>query len=58
MILLGSPSVNEWSKQAYAAARNAGFNGSIIISDGFLPTNDFVGAFSQADYPGYLISQL
>jgi hypothetical protein len=52
MIRLGSAPVNQWTKQAYAAARQAGFNGSIVISDGFLPPSDFVGQFPQSDYPG------
>jgi hypothetical protein len=52
MIRLGLASVNEWTKQAYSAARKGGFDGSIIISDGFLPPADFVGQFPQSDYPG------
>jgi len=52
MIRLGVAPVNQWSKQAYSAARKAGFNGTIVISDGFLPPADFVGQFPQSDYPG------
>jgi aryl-phospho-beta-D-glucosidase BglC (GH1 family) len=52
MILLGSASVNQWSKEAYSAVRESGFTGSIIISDGFLGPTDFIGQFSQATYPG------
>jgi len=52
MVLLGAAPVNQWSKGAYAAARNAGFNGTIVISDGFLPPADFVNQFPQKDYPG------
>ena len=52
MIRLGSDVVNAWSKQAYAAARNAGFNNSLIVSDGFLPTSDFIGVFPQNSYSG------
>jgi hypothetical protein len=53
MILLGASPVNQWSKQAYSAARTAGFNGTIIISDGFLPPADFVNQFPESSYPGY-----
>ena len=52
MILLGSAAVNQWSKKAYAVVRESGFTGSIIISDGFLPPTDFIGQFSQTNYPG------
>jgi hypothetical protein len=52
MIRLGADVVNNWSKQAYKAARNTGYNGSLIISDGFLPSADFIGSFPQADYAG------
>ena len=52
MIQLGSDIVNQWSKDAYAAVRESGFTGSIIISDGFLPPADFIGQFSRANYPG------
>jgi hypothetical protein len=52
MIRLGSASVNQWTKEAYSAARKGGFDGSIVISDGFLPPADFVGQFPQSDYPG------
>jgi hypothetical protein len=52
MILLGAAPVDDWTKQAYPAVRNNGFNGTILISDGFLPPADFIGVFPQADYPG------
>jgi len=52
MILLGSDEVNLWSKGAYSAVRDSGFEGSIVISNGFLPPNDFIGEFSQKTYPG------
>ena len=52
MIRLGSAAVNQWTKEAYSAARTAGFNGTIVISDGFLPPADFVGQFPLASYPG------
>lgn len=52
MILLGADVVNAWSKQAYSAARTAGYKGYLIVSDGFLPTADFVGVFPQSDYTG------
>jgi hypothetical protein len=52
MILLGSAPVNQWTKEAYSAARTAGFNGIIVISDGFLPPADFVGQFPDTSYPG------
>jgi len=54
MILLGAAVVNDWTKQAYTAVRDNGYNGSIIVSDGFLPPTDFVGQFPQATYPGYI----
>lgn len=54
MILLGAAPVDNWSKQAYAAARQAGYDGTIVISDGFLPPADFIGIFPEAQYPGYL----
>jgi len=53
MILLGARPVNNWSKQAYAAVRQAGYNSTILISDGFLPPTDFIGIFPQSEYPGY-----
>jgi hypothetical protein len=53
MILLGASPVDQWSQQAYKAVRNNGYNGTIVISDGFLPPDDFIGVFSQATYPGY-----
>jgi hypothetical protein len=52
MIRLGSAAVNQWTRQAYSAARTAGFNGTIVISDGFLPPADFVGQFPSKTYPG------
>jgi hypothetical protein len=53
MILLGAAPVNDWSKQAYAAVRQTGFNHTIVISDGFLPPSEFIGIFPEAQYPGY-----
>jgi len=52
MILLGSAVVDNWTKQAYPAVRNNGFNGTIVISDGFLPPVDFIEVFPQTTYPG------
>ena len=52
MIRLGSAPVNQWSRDAYSAARTAGFNGTVVISDGFLPPANFVGQFPSKDYPG------
>lgn len=52
MIRLGAAPVNGWSKQAYSAAREAGYQGTIIISDGFLPPADFIGQFPQSNYSG------
>jgi hypothetical protein len=56
MIRLGSAAVNQWTKEAYSTARQAGFKGTIVISDGFLPPADFVGQFPSNDYPGYFFS--
>jgi len=52
MILLGASPVDQWSQQAYKAVRNSGYNGTIVISDGFLPPDDFIGVFPQTTYPG------
>lgn len=35
--------------------RQAGFNGSIVIHDGFLGSGAYVGEFPQADYPGLVL---
>ena len=55
MIRLGSAAVNQWTQQAYSTARKAGYNGTIVISDGFLPPADFLGQFPSKDYPGIAI---
>jgi hypothetical protein len=54
MLVLNPATVNQWSKEAYAAVRKAGFTGSIVISDGFLAPGSFVGVFPQATYPRYI----
>lgn len=52
MIRLGSAAVDDWTKEVYPAVRNSGFNGTIVISDGFLPPVDFIGVFPQTSFPG------
>ena len=55
MLVLDPSLVDQWSQQAYTAVRNNGYNGTIVISDGFLPPSDFLEVFPQASYPGYLL---
>jgi glucan 1,3-beta-glucosidase len=54
-LVISPQAVTTWTQKTYEAMRGTGYSGYIIISDGILPTNQFVGLYPSSTYSGYYL---